>query len=299
MRSHMRTLLVMLIACGSTTAPPSLPPAEIGHGVVAACGSVAIDGALVSRVAGARNITANQATDDLIFDAAFAQGAVARALDRRTDVRAALRTVRARLVADRIAADAAAKGPPTDAEVARSTARHWRDVDIPETARAVHVVVLEDADAAKQKRAPAIAEELRKAVLGATNEVDFIARTKTVDIQGLQIKPEMLPMFAADGRVVEGTGDYDADFTAAAFALAVGDTSGPIKTKFGIHIIRMLERNPAKHLPLEERRTRFTSEILAQRGHEVSAALLADLKKLHPVKLDPAADALMASAVVP
>ena len=234
-----------------------------------------------------------------IFDAAFAQGAAAHSLDRRTDVRAALRTVRARLVADRIAADAAAKGPPTDAEVARSTARHWRDVDIPETARAVHVVVLEDADPAKQKRAAAVAEELRKAVLGATNEVDFIARAKTVDVQGLQIKPEMLPMFAADGRVVEGTGDYDADFTAAAFALAVGDTSSPIKTKFGIHIIRMLERNPAKHLPLEERRTRFTGEILAQRGHEVSAALLADLKKLHPVQLDPAADALMASAVVP
>ncbi len=61
----------------------------------------------------------------------------------------------------------------------------------------------------------------------------------------------------------------------------------------------MLERLPEKRVPLEERRAMFAREVIAMRGHDAYVALLADAKRRHPVVVDPAADALMASATAP
>jgi hypothetical protein len=61
----------------------------------------------------------------------------------------------------------------------------------------------------------------------------------------------------------------------------------------------MLERLPEKRVPLEERRSMFAREVIATRGHDAYMAILADAKRRHPVVVDPAADALMASASAP
>ncbi len=266
--------------------------------MVAVAGSVAIDANLVEGVVKQTGRSPRDAAEALIFDAVLAQGASARGLDRRSDVRAAQRAAHARWVTDRITREAAARGAPTDAEVALMTTRHWREVDLPEQARAVHVVVMAEAEPAKRLRARAVAAELRNAVLGARDAVDFIARAKQIDPQGLKITPETLPTFVADGRVVDANGELDKTFATAAFTLAVGETSGIVETPFGLHVIRMLERLPEKHVPLEERRVRFEAEVLVQRAHDAYVALLVDLKHRHPITLDPAADALMANALV-
>jgi len=286
-----------IFGCGSTAAPPL--PAELTRGTVAVVGAVAIDADLVAAVARQSGKTPSEAVDGLVFDAVLAQAAVAHKLDQSIEVREARRAARARFVTDRIATDAAAMGPPTDAEITTMTERHWRDVDLPEQARAVHVVVMADNDPIKQKRARAVAEALRSAVIGARDADDFIARAKQVDAQGLQVHPETLPVFVADGRIVENDSGLDPTFSAAAFAVPAGETSGIVETRFGLHVIRMLERLPGKKVPTSELRARFKDEILARRGYEAYAALLADLKRKHPIALDPAGDALMASAIVP
>src|SRR5262249_23356225 len=134
-----RAFLVLVVAACGTSAPTSTaPPATLGGSTVAVAGSVTIDVSLVLDVARKNGSDARAATDALVYDAVLAQGAAEKKLDRTPSARDARRTALARVVADRLAKDAAARGAPTDAELAKITARHWRDVDLPEQARVVH-----------------------------------------------------------------------------------------------------------------------------------------------------------------
>jgi parvulin-like peptidyl-prolyl isomerase len=291
-RSRALVFLIAL-ACGNSAKPP-VETAALGGTTVAVAGAVAIDVSLAEAVARKDGKAPRAAVDDLVYDAVLAQGALEKKLDRSASVRVAERAVLARVVTERLARDAAAKGVPTDEELAKVTERHWREVDLPEQARVVHAVVMTK-DPEKKKRMRAVAEDLRRAVLGAKDEQDFIARAKSVDAQGLEIRPEALTPFVADGRVVAG-GQLVQSFVDAAFALQLGDTSPIVETQFGLHVIRMLERLPPKLVPKEERRTMFHEEVVAMRAHDAYVALLEDQKRRTPVAIDPAADAIMASA---
>lgn len=292
-RGALAALGVVLACTKAEVSPRRAPP--LGGDTVAVVGTVPIEAKLVGQVASRDAETPRQALDALVADALAAQGAQARGLDATPEVRQARRAVLARLVADRVYQDAIAKGPPTDAEVDELTQRHWQDVDAPELARAVHVVVMHAKEPAKQLRAREVAEALRSAVDGATSAQDFIARAKQVDPEGLVVRPELLPEFAADGRALDGS-TLDATFVKAAFALAPGATSGIVSTKFGLHVIHMLERIPPKKMPLEQRRARFHDEVMADRSRAAYVELLARLKASHPVRIDSAADALIEEA---
>jgi peptidyl-prolyl cis-trans isomerase C len=61
-----------------------------------------------------------------------------------------------------------------------------------------------------------------------------------------------------------GRGRTVAEFEEAAFALQVGETSAPVLTQFGYHVIKMTDRQPAQIKPLDEVRDEVRSALVSQ-----------------------------------
>ena len=267
--------------------------AQLGGESVARVGDVTIQRELLSAVAQRQGVLPRAVIGELVSDTVAAEAARAQRLPERPEVAWALTAARARIVTDRLFADAHARGPATDAEITEVTDKRWRDYDVPERARVVHAVVLR-----KDVRDPAlvrrVAEVLRAAVSRSTDAATFRSAAGAIDKQGLDVRVEDLPTFTLDGRLFEQEGALDPAFTAGAFALSVGAVSQLVDTPFGLHVILLLERYAPFSVPLAERRVALAAEVYQRRVRAEYAALLERARARAPVSIDTGADELMA-----
>lgn len=315
-------LLLALAACGTGGGLAGAPTGPMPAGAVARVGGDVIVGESIGWAAALSHSSVDEAKERLVRDALFAAQARAASLDEDAAVRAGIQAALARGLLRELARTARGGGPPTDAEVARVTARHWLDLARPEGFRVVHTVVRLDAkaDDATRRRAVAVADAVRRAVapLGAEaaqtspppqprpgeRPVDdpivdrFRARADAVPKEGLTVTTELLPAVAADGRVLAPDGGgFDPAFASAVARLgARGDTSEPITSSFGLHVAMLLERIPAAMPGLDERRKLVEEEVMMERARLAQSAVLLDARKL--VTYDERADALLALVVV-
>ena len=160
----------------------------------------------------------------------------------------------------------------------------------PETVRVAHILIMPTDDpqklmsatkenwAAAEQKVKAVQERLKKGE-------DFAAVAADVSScpSGKQSKGE-LPAFTGDGSMLMGgQGRMDPDFTKAAFAIAkAGDVSAPVKTMFGYHIIKLLEKTPASYITLDDQLKAQIKQALAQNavGKELDA-----LRAALPIKV--------------
>jgi hypothetical protein len=297
--------LASALSCASSDAPvPRRQNGQLAAGLAAKVGGEEIALSTVTRIARAQHLAASPALDRAISDALFA--AAARSDDPSGS---ALPTVEraawARALLEGLKAEALARGPITDAEVAQLTALRWQDLDRPETVRTTHAVARVE-HPEQDARARAVAQAIWEAERGVTDPREFIRIAQAVPHEGIDVRAEQLPPVTRDGRIYYPEGAppgspsdrFDSEFASAAAELAVGHFSEPKKTVFGYHVILCEARLPAQRLGLEERRAHVRDEALDNRADHLKQELLARLNAATPTLVTRAVDDLTARVQV-
>jgi hypothetical protein len=293
-------LAALAVACETRSSPRQAAHTSLGGDTAARVGDVVISASLVGRVATAQQVPPSQALGSVIDDALAAAGARAAGLDQSAEVNVATTAALARRVVLRLREEARSAGPPTDAEVNLVTEEHWLDVDLPEQMRVVHAIVMDPRKHELEADAVTLAAALAATEAAATGPDDFETRAKALPHDPkLEIKVERLDPFVDDGRVASpGGGTLDPDFVRGAMPLAPGATSGVVRSSFGWHVIRMIERLPQHRIPFEERRRLFEEEVRAIRARRALEKLEEDLAQKYQVTVSNGVEELMTDGVM-
>jgi hypothetical protein len=205
--------------------------------------------------------------DRHIKDEVLYREAVALGFDRED---AALR----RRIASKLeflARDAGAAAEPTEAELqAFLDARAERYAEAPRR-RFVQVYVSEER---RGERAASDARALL-AKLRAESELDPTQVGDTILVEAAQ------PLSTA----AEVSGRFGGSFAEGLFALEVGSWGGPIRSGFGLHLVRVLEEEPGRAARLERVRERVRNDLSQQRKEEALDAYLATLLEKYEVEV--------------
>jgi hypothetical protein len=298
MRCVSLVLLVMLslAACARRVEPTRVASVRLENGIVAKVGDIEIGESLIGAVASVCGIAPRGASNLLIDDALAARGARAHRLDVGPLVARALTTARARSLLRHVR-DSVRVVPPNEDELAEYSAIRWRDVDLTEQVRVVHAVVMRKKGSTGTDDVALIAaREIEKAVALASSGGDFEAFANRVPHPGHEVRVEELPPFVRDGRVSMGPeASMDGTFAAAAFSLSdIGATSSVVETTFGWHVIRLLERLPARHVPHAERSAYLAEDIYRARARRLLGEAIASASSRTHVEIDGAAESLVA-----
>ena len=90
---------------------------------------------------------------------------------------------------------------------------------------------------------------------------------------------------------------FGADFARAVFLLKPGPWSGPVKSGYGLHLVRVTDLSPATLRPFEEARPKILEEWRRQQEAEAKAAYLGKLREKYGV-IDDSVSRLVAPSPV-
>jgi hypothetical protein len=298
-RIVLASVLASSVSCsGSHEAPQAAEQVALGGEVAARVGSDVIPVSLVAKVAAAQHVTAREALKRLVDDAVAAQAARAKGMDRELPTSWRLTSARGRVTADHILAEARRGGPPTDEELKTLSTRYWREVDRPPAVRVVHALVPrpQKPDPAAEERARTLAAKLREAVVDAKDTDDFMEKAKALPAGDVAIVAEKLPAFTDEGASIEGDQRLEPAFAHGAFTLAEpGTTSAVVESRYGWHVIRLVERIPEQRMPLDARRIAFADEATAMRAAATTKARVDGMRAATRIEIAPSAENLMRS----
>jgi hypothetical protein len=315
--------LCLLVALGlqacSASEAPQAQKAALSAGVVARVDGEPIYAETVAAIAAAQGVTPEVALQKATFDALVAREARARGVERRRQRQVSAELARM-LIAD-VAAEARAQGAPTDEELGPYVEGLWWELNRPEGAVVVQIVVptppIAETDAATDEAALAIARKIRAAVAVLQEEVrktpphDFSVMAGpfkpdpifprfeelglAVPHAGFEVKAQTMPPFGLDGYLQKpGQVDMlDNTFVKSAFALpARGDLSEPVRSNAGWHVIMMLGRTKGYQASRTEVLARLGDVVIEERARNAIAAIVARGRKEHDASIERSTDEL-------
>jgi peptidyl-prolyl cis-trans isomerase C len=145
-----------------------------------------------------------------------------------------------------------------------------------ESVRAAHILVLVPRDADEKTRAAAKARA-EAALKAAKAGQDFAQLAKRYSNDASAQRGGDLG-FIPKGQMVPA-------FEAAAFALEPGQVSDLVETQFGYHVIKALEKRPARVVPFVEAAAQIEQFLQQQQRQEKSKALVEQLKSKGKVEI--------------
>jgi peptidyl-prolyl cis-trans isomerase C len=145
-----------------------------------------------------------------------------------------------------------------------------------ESVRAAHILVLVPQDADEKTRAAAKARA-EAALKAAKAGQDFAQLAKRYSNDASAQRGGDLG-FIPKGQMVPA-------FEAAAFALEPGQVSDLVETQFGYHVIKALEKRPARVVPFVEAAAQIEQFLQQQQRQEKSKALVEQLKSKGKVEI--------------
>lgn len=156
--------------------------------------------------------------------------------------------------------------PPSPEEVNQYYLTHADEFKQEKQVRARHILLKDEKEAEK------ISTELK-------NGADFTTLAKESSSCPSAAKGGDLGFFARNRMVKE--------FSDTAFTLKKGETSSPVKTKFGYHIIEVVEIKEASTKPLDEVRTSIENKLTQENKSRIFKEYVDGLKKKTKVVLHP------------
>jgi len=160
--------------------------------------------------------------------------------------------------------------PVGDADAKAFYDSNKAEFESPETVKASHILFMVDKDApeatVKEKE-----EAAKKALARAKKGEDFTGLAKSLSEEpGAKETGGDLGFFSKDRMVPE--------FADAAFAQKPGDITGPVRTQFGWHIIKVEEKKPAGLTPFEEVKDQIAAYLKSMKQREAVQGVLKNLK---------------------
>ena len=172
-----------------------------------------------------------------------------------------------------------AKKNVADDDVKKFYDEHIEDVTKPEGVTVAHILIQLDeekeaADAeAADKEAKAKIDAIYDELLKDPASFDKLAQEKSDCPSGKRDNGK-LPAFDKEGMLLDGGGAMDQTFATAAFGIEkAGQITKPVKTQFGYHIIKLIEKTPEEVTPIEKVNDKLTEYLAAEKAQ-------ADLNKM-------------------
>nr|WP_312986328.1 peptidylprolyl isomerase [Comamonas koreensis] len=217
----------------------------------------------------ARKDSVAQMADAIYVRRVLALRASEAQMDKQADTAAGLRIASDKVLSDAYLAKFDKDHTPdqklVDAQVSAAYQANKEKYQAPEQAHVAHILIANKDEAKAKEQIDKLRQEVATgadfAKLAKDNSSDSNSALKGGDL-GLVSRGQTAP-----------------EFEAAAFALAKpGDLSPVIKTQFGYHIIKLVEKKPARTMSLEEVKPQLEKQFIQQ---AIQQARTAEVDKIN------------------